>query len=209
MKSYLFYFGFVHITDVPKYVNAAINAPETYSVPKRTNSMPKYLEIIYDENDDDRLPPLNPYEIPLPPLDELEILQTTSSHTPCEKSIEFDDSFELDSAANIREIKHVKSRTVSTSSTVSETSVYNAIKKKEQLNVQSEENDLAKPNNVIITAALSNPNYDRTDSNEPLLLPQQQSNESNNNNSRRKLQQMYANTHIENAIRSCDGITSM
>lgn len=160
-----------------------------YSVPKGNNSMPKYLEIIYDENDDQP----NAYEIPLPPLDENEIVHT-SSPTPSEKS----NSFKCDANNEIK----VKSRTVSSSSTVSESSMY----KKDALNVQPDDDDLSQTN-VILTVALP-----KNTSNENLLPPpppptsiQQQSHD----HTKRKLQQMYANSTIENAIRNCDGITSM
>ncbi|XP_031627487.1 proto-oncogene tyrosine-protein kinase ROS-like isoform X2 [Contarinia nasturtii] len=190
-----------NFADVVKYVNTPI-ASEMYSVPKGINSMPKYLEIIYDANDDQPQPP-NPYEIPLPALDENEIVHT-SSPTPSEKSSNKSTEFDsIKSDAN-KEIK-VKSRTVSSSSTVSETSVYNTSKKREALNVQPEDDDLSETN-AILNVALP-----KQTSNEQLLPPpppppiQQQTHD----NSKRKLKQMYANANIESAIRNCDGITSM
>lgn len=186
-------------------------------MPKCAQSMPKYLEIIYDENDEQQPPvAVNPYETPLPPLDETEAMQSNSP-TLSEKSN--DKSIESDSikASSANKENKVKSRTISSSSTVSETSMYNLPKKKEQLNVQPDDTDLSK---TILTVALPNNNNNNNNvtsddctSNEKLLLPpppppsllQQQSNDI----TKRKLQQMYANTNIESAIRSCDGITSM
>ncbi|XP_055298116.1 proto-oncogene tyrosine-protein kinase ROS isoform X4 [Sitodiplosis mosellana] len=200
-----------HTKEVVKYVNTSGNAPEPYSVPKCEPSMPKYLEIIYDENDEQPPLPIDPYEVPLPPLDETEAMQS-SSPTLSEKSN--NKSIESDSikASSANKENKVKSRTISSSSTVSETSIYNLSKKKEQLNVQPDDNDLSK---TILTVALpninNNNNVTREDCTSKLLLPppppplQQQSNDIN----KRKLQQMYANTNIESAIRSCDGITSM
>lgn len=197
-------FIFVKFAEV-KYVNTSINAPESYSVPKGVKPMPKYLEIIYDENDDQPLP-VNAYEIPLPPLDETEAMQSSSptlSENSNNKSTESDS---IKTIGTNKEENKVKSRTISSSSTVSETSVYNPPKKKEQLNMQPEDNDLSK---TILTVALPN-NVTTEDytSNKKLLLPPPPPPQSNDI-SKRKLQQMYANTNIESAIRSCDGITSM
>lgn len=164
---------------------------------------PTYLEIIYDENDDRPLP-VNPYEIPLPPLDENEVM-LSSSPTLSEKSN--NKSTESDSIKISAENK-VKNRTISSSSTVSETSVYiNPLRK--QLNAQPEDNDLSK---TILTVALPNNHANREDcntSNDKLLLPPPPPLQQSNDISKRRLQQMYANANIESAIRSCDGITSM
>lgn len=196
-------FIFVKFAEV-KYVNTSINAPESYSVPKGVKQMPKYLEIIYDENDDRPLP-VNPYEIPLPPLDEIEAMQSSSPTLSENSNNKSTESNSIKTIGTNKENK-VKSRTISSSSTVSETSVYNSPKKKEQLNVQPEDNDLSK---TILTIVLPN-NVTREDctSNEKLLLPPPPPPQSNDI-SKRKLQQLYANTNIESAIRSCDGITSM
>lgn len=188
-----------HVAEVVKYVNT-ISAPELYAVPKGVKQMPKYLEIIYDENDDLPLP-VNPYEIPLPPLNETEAIQSSSpalSEKSNNKSTATTDSIKTDANKE----NQVKNRTISSSSTVSETSVYNPPKKKEKRNVQPEDNDLSQ---AILTVALPiNVTREDCTSNEKLLLPQQ-----SNDISKRKLHQMYANTNIESAIRSCDGITSM
>lgn len=181
----------LYISDDVKYVNTAVNPLEEYSVPNQSKPIPKYLEIIYDENDDQPLP-VRPYEIPLPPLDESEI-NSKSSPTLSAKSAAHQGS----SSVDVTNTNSIKSRTLSNSSTVSETSVYNPPKKKQLLNVSSEDN-------IILTVTLPNSNEDCT-SKEKLLLPQQSNHDFNQN----KLQEMYANANIETAIRSCDGITSM
>lgn len=194
---------FAYLADVVKYVNTPITAPEAYSVPKVTKPIPKYLEIIYDENDDRRIP-VRPYEIPLPPLDEAESVQRNSptmSVKSCSKSAEHESNTNQTGA---NQGNCIKGRTISSSSTVSETSVYNVPKKKDLLNV-TENGDLSN-SSVILTVTLPNPKEDCT-SNEKLLLPQQSAYAHDIN--KRKIQQMYANTNIETAIRSCDGITSM
>lgn len=182
-------------------------------MPKENNEIPKYLDIIYDENDDRPLavnpyeiplPPLdevNAYEIPLPPLDEVEIVHTspTSSLKSRSKSTEVESISTGENSENC-----IKGRSISSASTVSETSVFNPPKKKEQPNT-SNAADLTKTN-CILTVALPNSNENCT-SNEKLLLPQQPAYTHDIN--KRKLQQMYANTNIETAIRTCDGITSM
>lgn len=185
--------------DAVKYVNTPINAPETYSIPRADKPVPKYLEIIYDENDDRPLP-LNPYEIPLPQLVDGEHVEG-SSLAASENSNSTNSIKMSANNADAHNENSVKSRTISSSSTVSETSVYSQPKKKEQLNAQPEDNDLTKTN---LKVALPNSNEDCT-SNE--LMSQQSAH--TNNISKRKLQQLYANTNVETAIRSCDGITSM
>lgn len=190
------------IIDVVKYVNTPINATEPYSVPKGENSSPKYLEIIHDENDDGPIP-MNPYEIPLPPLDETEIVQsgspTFSESNSNNKSTDFD-SIKTDTNKG----RKVKRRTISSSSTVSETSVLCPPRKKEQLNVQPDDIDLSNTKtNEIPTVVHPKPkNY--SENTEKLLMPQQ-----SNDISKRKLKQMYANMNVETAIQNYDGITSM
>lgn len=184
-------------------MNTPFSAPETYAIPRADESVPKYLEIIYDENDD-RPMPVNPYEIPLPPLVDGEHIDgsslTSSENSNSTNSITIELSTNNTDAHNE---SSAKSRTISSSSTVSETSVYSQPKKKEQLNAQPEDNDLSKIN---LKGALPNSNEDCT-TNEQLLMSQQSAH--TNDISKRKLQQLYANTNIETAIRSCDGITSM
>lgn len=189
-------------------------ASETYSIPKSTcATTPRYLEIIYDENDDRPPIPTNPYEIPLPPLnDEVDNVHK-SSPTPSLKSIH--KSIECDTLRP-NEISHshcTKGRTISSSSTVSETSVFNPPKMMNgQSNSLSEKASDVSTDNCTLTVALPNAKEDCT-SNEKLLLPQQQQQEQqstySHDISKRKLQQMYANGHIECAIHTCDGITSM
>lgn len=206
-------FFFVNL-DVVKYVNAPIVAPETYSIPKSTNAaVPKYLEIIYDENDDRPAPvTVNPYEIPLPPLDEVENVHK-SSPTPslksARKSIECDTLRPNENSEN-RDRGCTKGRTISSSSTVSETSVLNPSKMNGQPNTSlDKKSDASLSENCILTVALPNAKEDCT-SNEKLLLSQhQQQSPYDHDISTRKLQKMYANANIECAIRTCDGITSM
>lgn len=193
-----------------KYVNAPIIATtETYSIPKSTSTtVPKYLEIIYDENDDQPVQ-VNPYEIPLPPLDEMENVVHKSSPTPsiksAPKSIECDTLRPNENSDN----DCVKGRTISSSSTVSETSVLSPPKTNTQPETSSTVSASDVPaDNCILTVTLPNAKEDCT-SNEKLLLPQQQQPPYAHEISKRKLQQMYANTNIECAIRTCDGITSM
>lgn len=174
---------------------------ESYSVPKATNSLPTYLEIICDEIDARSLP-VRPYEIPLPPLDEVEVVHR-SSPTPSLKSItkcpEIVNIVSICPATSATQSNDncIKGRTISSSSTVSETSVYNPLKSNERPNTTAS-TDLTKTN-CILTVVLPTPKED-CKSNETLLKPQQPS---------YTLQQMYANTNIESAIRTCDGITSM
>lgn len=146
---------------------------------------------------------MNPYEIPLPPLDEAENIER-SSPTISERSN--NKGIELNANnTDMRNKNTIKSRTISSSSTVSEKSVYNPPKKKEQLNVQTDDNNLSETN-VILTVALPNSIEDITNNEKPLLSQQTMH---ANDISKRKLHQLYANTNIESAIRSCDGITSM
>lgn len=163
-------------SEVAKYVNTPLPASESYSIPKSNEPIPKYLEIIYDENDH-RPVTVRPYEIPLPPLDEVEIVHT-SSPTSSIKSICKSNEGEMNGNC-------IKGRTISSASTVSETSVYNSPKKPDQ----------------------PNPKEDCTSNEKVLLLPQQPSYAQDTN--KQKLQQMYANSNMETAIRTCDGITSM
>lgn len=168
--------------------------------------MPKYLEIIYDENDDQPVQ-VNPYEIPLPPLDDAEHVESSSlTHSENSNST---NSIRL--SANNTDAHNgdsIKSRTISSSSTVSERSVYSQPKKKEQLNARPDDNDLSKTN-ASRKVALANSNEDCASNAQILMPPQQQSAHTNDISSKRKLQQLYANTNIETAICSCDGITSM
>lgn len=185
-----------------KYVNAPILAPETYSIPKSTSAgIPKYLEIIYDENDDRPPVQVSPYEIPLPPLD-TELNVHKSSPTPSLRSIH--KSIECDSLrpTEITDNNCTKGRTISTSSTVSETSVFNPPKPNSQPNTSMEKAADASPDNCILTVALPNVRED-CKSNEKLSTVY------THDNSKRKLQQMYANANIECSIHTCDGITSM
>lgn len=189
---------FVYLSDVVKYVNT--HSPESYSVPTPSEPIPKYLEIIYDENDDRPLP-VNPYEIPLPPLDEVEIVHT-SSPTSSIKSI--NKSSESETNQNTSETKDncIKGRTISSASTVSETSVYNP-SKMSKLSNMSDESDLSK-SNCNSTVTLPN-TRENCPSNDKVCLSQQQLPYAHT----KKIQQMYANTNMETAIRTCDGITSM
>lgn len=187
-------------------MNTPSVAPETYSIPKSTSSaVPKYLEIIYDENDDHRPVQVNPYEIPLPPLDEVENVHK-SSPTPSLKSIR--KSIECD----LLRPNEIKGRTISTSSTVSETSVFNPPKLNSQPNTSAENAADVSSDNCILTVALPNVKEDCM-SNEKLLLPQQQQQQQTtiltHDISKRKLQQMYANANMDCTIHTCDGITSM
>lgn len=184
-------------SDVVKYVNHAVNPSEEYSVPKESKPIPKYLEIIYDA--DDNLPlPVRPYEIPLPPLTDAEMNHLSSETLSVKSDIKNTDLESSSLEAN--NTSSIKSRTLSNSSTVSETSVYNPPRKKELLNTSSDDN-------VISNVANSNENCK---SNETLLLPPPPPHSAHAHDfNKRKLQQMYANTNIETAIRSCDGITSM
>lgn len=191
-------------------MNAPIIATsETYSVPKSTSTaVPQYLEIIYDENDDRPVVQVNPYEIPLPPLDEMENVVHKSSPTPSlknmPKQIECDTLRPNESSDD----NCTKGRTISSSSTVSETSVLSPPKPNAQPNTSTANASDVPADNCILTVALPNAKEDCT-SNEKLLLPQQQQPLYAQDISKRKLQQMYANTNIECAIRTCDGITSM
>lgn len=171
-------------------------------MPKGENSLPKYLELIHDGNDD-RPIPVNPYEIPLPPLDETDIAQSgspTFSETNSNDKSTDSDSIKTDTNKG----RKVKRRTISSSSTVSETSVLCPPKKKEQLEVQPDDNDFSDTNtNEIPTVAHPKPK-NHSENTEKLLLSQQ-----SNDISKRKLQQMYANMNVETAIQNYDGITSM
>lgn len=201
---------FVRITDVVKYVNAPIVAtPETYSIPKSTSvTVPKYLEIIYDENDDRPPVQVNPYEIPLPPLDETEQIVHKSSPTPSLKSVRKPIECDTLRPNENNDNNCTKGRTISSSSTVSETSVFSPPKTNGQPNTSTAKATDASTDNCILTVTLPNAKEDCT-SNEKLLLPQQQQPPYAHDISKRKLQQMYANANIECAIRTCDGITSM
>lgn len=190
-----------------------VATPETYSIPKSTSTtIPKYLEIIYDENDDRPVIQVNPYEIPLPPLDEVEQVVHKSSPTPSLKSVR--KSIECDTLRpnEIGGSNCTKGRTISSSSTVSETSVFNPPKVNAQPNTSTAKASDMSAENCILTVTLPNAKEDCT-SNEKLLLSQQQQQQQQppyaHDISKRKLQQMYANTNIECAIRTCDGITSM
>lgn len=166
-----------------KYVNTAIGPEllaQTYSIPKPTQPDQKYLEIVYNENDYPT--PVNSYEIPISTLDESQI---------------------IDSALNVQNVVEnvnsiPKNRTISTSSTVSETSVFHPVSNNSNLVTK----------NVILTVALPNSKEDCT-SNEKLLMTSQQQSIHPHDISAKKLQQLYANSNIENAILNCDGITSM
>lgn len=149
---------------------------ESYSIPKPTTDT-KYLEIVYNENDYPS--PVNPYEIPISTLDDDQSAINVQNNN-----------------VNLSDIDSVsKNRTISTSSTVSETSAFHPIQ--------------PNSNNVILTVALPNSKEDCT-SNEKLLMTSQQSAQNNPSDiSTKKLQQLYANANIENAILNCDGITSM
>lgn len=168
-----------------KYVNTNMNGQiisETYAIPKANDQIPKYLEIIYDENDDKQ--PVNPYETPLPPL-ENETPQQWHNSTDVQSSSKI--SFNSDLSNSDNNINITKDSDTSNSSTVNET------------------NHSLVPTNVILT--LPNSKEDCT-SNEKLLMSQQPSIHSHDINNK-KLQQFYVNTNIENAILNCDGITSM
>lgn len=159
-----------------KYVNTIVGPgifTESYSIPKSTTDT-KYLEIVYNENDYPS--PVNPYEIPISTLNDDQSPINVQNNN-----------------VNISNIDSVpKNRTISTSSTVSETSVFHPVTN----------------NNLILTVALPNSKEDCT-SNEKLLMTSQQQTIHTPDISTKKLQLLYANSDIENAIRNCDGITSM
>lgn len=173
------------------------HSPESYSVPTPSKSIPKYLDIIYDENDDRPLP-VNPYEIPLPPLD-----VHTSSPTLSIKSIHKSSESETNPNASETKDNCIKGRTISSASTVSETSVYNPSKMLKLSNIESDETDLSK-SNCNSTVTLSN-TKENGPTDEKVCVSQLQPVYAHT----KKMQQMYANTNMETAIRTCDGITSM
>lgn len=153
---------------------------ESYSIPKPTADT-KYLEIVYNENDYPS--PVNPYEIPISTLNDDQSAINVQNNN-----------------VNLSNIDSVpKNRTISTSSTVSETSVFHP--------VQPNSNNLV-TKNVILTVALPNSKEDCT-SNEKLLMTSQPQPIHTPDINTKKLQQLYANSNIETAIRNCDGITSM
>lgn len=156
-----------------KYVNTIVGPglfAESYSIPKSTTDT-KYLEIVYNENDYPS--PVNPYETPISTLNDDQSAINVQNNN-----------------VNLSNIDSVpKNRTISTSSTVSETSVFHPVQ--------------TNSNNLILSVALPNSKEDCT-SNEKLLMTSQQQTIHT-----QKLQQLYANSNIENAIRNCDGITSM
>lgn len=148
------------------------------------------MEIIYDENDYPN--PVNPYETPIATLDAADQTIGTALNVQSNKL-----SLDLSNLKNANST-NTKNRTISTSSTVSETSVFHPV---------SNNNDLV-TKNVILTVALPNSKEDCT-SNEKLLMTSQQSSIHPNDVTAKKLQQLYANSTIDNAILNCDGITSM
>lgn len=164
-----------------KYVNTNGIFTESYSIPKSTTDT-KYLEIVYNENDYPS--PVNPYEIPI------------STLTDDQSAINVqNDNINLSNADSVP-----KNRTISTSSTVSETSVFHP--------VSPNSNNLV-TKNVILAVALPNSKEDCTSNEKLLMTSEQPATHTPDTISTKKLQQLYANSNIENAIRNCDGITSM
>lgn len=157
---------------------------ESYSIPKSTQPLDRYLEIVYNEND---YPiPVNPYETPISTLnDDGQIIDTPNVQT----------SLNVD-LSNLNSTS--KNRTISTSSTVSESSVFHPA---------SNNSNLVRKN-ISLTVALPNTKED-CKSNENLLMTSQQQTIQSHDISKKKLQQLYANSNIEKAIMNCDGITSM
>lgn len=171
-----------------KYVNTIVGPgifTEPYSIPKSITNT-KYLEIVYDQNDYPS--PVNPYETPISTLN--------NDQSPINVQ---------NNNVNLSSVDLVpKNRTISTSSTVSETSVFHPV----QPNGNNNNNNNLVTKNLTLTVALPNSKEDCT-SNEKLLMTSQPHTIHTPDNSTKKLQQLYANSNIEHAIRNSDGITSM
>lgn len=169
-----------------KYQNQA--APGAYIIPKHQGdnsekSIPKYLEIIYDENEDEP-PSSSAYEIPLPASDE-EIIHDSSDY------MDDDDVEVID--------EHAKERTFSSSSTVSEASIYSGHPNQQETNL---------PNNVVLKVTLPNIKEHCTSNENLLSEPIQTAPPIETALYHDKLKRFYAETNDDNVI-SCDGITSM
>lgn len=76
--------------------------------------MPKYLEILFDENTDNILN-CDPYEVPLPSHDAVSVC---SDSLPPQRDINFEESEESRAVTNVYE--NAKERLLSSSSTLSE-----------------------------------------------------------------------------------------
>lgn len=175
-----------------KYVNTPFNTPETYSIPKGTKPVPKYLEIIYDKNDNRPYP----YEIPLPPLENGEVLGMPSIEQYMNNNFPAD----VD-PSNFNALNSLKYRTISSASTVSETSVYHPPVTRGLPRSQSDSNDLA--NSSIVLSLESSHSKQNSTGVEKLLVP------IHTHGSKKPKLQMFTNTNLDSAAHTCDGITSM
>lgn len=192
-----------------KYYCTDLNGVEQYTIGKSANdsnadsmkSTPKYLEILYNDNEDESQPVnSNPYEIPLPDLDDQ---HTNNSCNSSVINVQIDkdkNSYNLE-LSGVPSLEHAKERTFSSSSTVSEASVYCAPPPPPPPSLSC--TNLAP--NIILKVALPNTKEDCS-SNDKLLT--QQIHHHPTEFVSDKLRQFYENTNVESVL-SCDGITSM
>lgn len=163
------------------------------------SNIPKYLEILSDENEGE--PISSPYEIPLPDLSD-----QSSCNSSKNNIVQNEDECNLN--LEIRnQNEPLKERTLSSSSTVSEASVYcpkaQVPQDQQPEKTQQIENSNKLTQNMILKVALPNSKEDCS-SNEKLLTQKQLQYPSAD-----KLRQFCnTNANIENVL-NFDGITSM
>lgn len=180
---------FIDIENQPTETPANVKETETTNSSNDANN-PKYLEILCDDNEEE--PISSPYEIPLSDLSE------KSSFNSSKISIaqnEDDNNLELRNQS-----EPIKERTLSSSSTVSEASVYCPKIKQSQ---QNDNDSTTLTPNMILTVALPNTIQDCT-SNEKLLAKNQFQCPT-----AEKLRQLCNDSKTIESVLTYDGITSM
>lgn len=188
-------------------------------MPKEPGQIPKYLELIYDKNEDE--PKLaSQYETPLPDLDD--VMPNTNNNNnndnSCNSSVlnvqndKDKNSYNLELNNDINGIDHTKERTFSSSSTVSETSVCYP-SQTQNIKSQPQPNNMHS-SNIPANNNINNNNCSLAQKSGILTLPNSKQNCNSNDallsrqKQNDKLRQLYANTHMDNVL-NCDGITSM
>lgn len=160
---------------------------EHYETPKSNEQMPKYLEIIHDEND--MQPAISTYETPVSTPWYAAQINTPSWHPH---------------STNVQNHTENSPSLGRSSTDCTNTTMSNASTTDDNRSIAH----MADYNETILTVTLPANEQDCT-ANERLLLPPQSSIQANDITDKHLLHKSYVNSNIENAIRNCDGITSM
>lgn len=168
-----------------KYVNTDANGQflsEHYETPKSNEQIPKYLEIIHDEND--LKPTITTYESPV--------------STPWYTGSSNNSSWQH--LTNVQNNSETSSSLGRCSTECNERTFSNASTTDDNRSIAQ----LTSFNDTILTVTLPNNDKDCT-TNERMAIQQR----ADDIIDKQLLQKSYINSNLDNAILNCDGITSM